>query len=270
MYRAVRDRPARAALLAAVCAAASPVAGVLLALAGLTYALARARRVPAGLARAGRAGVVPLGLLFAEGGFEPYPPTSFAATALVRSRSCGRSRAGAPAADGGGRLPAGVRAARSLIHTPMGSNIERYGVLLAGPLLLCALAGSAAADGRRPRGRARRGPRSRPVAAAGGRRRAASAVPVSPSRGWRCADRRVDRVGAGARDGAVAGSKRRGVVLRAGRALPARPRRRLERVEVPLTRSHWEAALLAPRVSLARGWEKQLDERYDSVLLGPG
>ena len=42
------------------------------------------------------------------------------------------------------------------------------------------------------------------------------------------------------------------------------------RVEVPLTRSHWEAALLAPSVSLARGWEKQLEERYDAVLLGPG
>jgi hypothetical protein len=42
------------------------------------------------------------------------------------------------------------------------------------------------------------------------------------------------------------------------------------RVEVPLTRSHWEAALLAPSVSLARGWEKQLDERYDRVLLAHG
>jgi hypothetical protein len=42
------------------------------------------------------------------------------------------------------------------------------------------------------------------------------------------------------------------------------------RVEVPLTRSHWEAALLAPSVSLARGWEKQLDSRYDQVLLTPG
>lgn len=44
----------------------------------------------------------------------------------------------------------------------------------------------------------------------------------------------------------------------------------LERVEVPLTRSHWEAAMLAPNVSLARGWEKQLDERYDSALLDSG
>ena len=42
------------------------------------------------------------------------------------------------------------------------------------------------------------------------------------------------------------------------------------RVEVPLTRSHWEAALLAPSVSLARGWEKQLDTRYDGVLLAAG
>ena len=39
------------------------------------------------------------------------------------------------------------------------------------------------------------------------------------------------------------------------------------RVEVPLTRSHWEAALLAPGVSLARGWDKQLDTRFDGVLL---
>jgi hypothetical protein len=42
------------------------------------------------------------------------------------------------------------------------------------------------------------------------------------------------------------------------------------RVEVPLTRSHWETALLAPSVSLARGWEKQLDERYDAPLLARG
>jgi hypothetical protein len=42
------------------------------------------------------------------------------------------------------------------------------------------------------------------------------------------------------------------------------------RVEVPLTRSHWEAALLAGKVSLARGWEKQLDTRYDSALLARG
>jgi hypothetical protein len=41
------------------------------------------------------------------------------------------------------------------------------------------------------------------------------------------------------------------------------------RIEVPLTRSHWEAALLAPHVALARGLEKQLDSRYNGLLLRP-
>jgi hypothetical protein len=38
------------------------------------------------------------------------------------------------------------------------------------------------------------------------------------------------------------------------------------RIEVPFTRSHWEAAWLAPHVELARGWERQLDKRYDEEL----
>ena len=40
------------------------------------------------------------------------------------------------------------------------------------------------------------------------------------------------------------------------------------RVEVPLTRSHWEAALLGGRFPLARGWERQLDTRYDGLFFG--
>ena len=44
------------------------------------------------------------------------------------------------------------------------------------------------------------------------------------------------------------------------------------RVEIPFTSSHWEAAYVAPRVPLARGWERQLDMHdnplfYDSNLL---
>ncbi len=40
------------------------------------------------------------------------------------------------------------------------------------------------------------------------------------------------------------------------------------RIEVPLTRSHWEAALLGERFALARGWERQLDTRYDGLFFG--
>jgi hypothetical protein len=48
----------------------------------------------------------------------------------------------------------------------------------------------------------------------------------------------------------------------------------LGRVEIPFTRSHWEAAYVAPKVPLARGWERQLDMNdnplfYDNGLLNP-
>ena len=54
VYALGRERLLAAALAAGVCAAASPVAGVLLALAGLSYALAR--REPTGVACGRRAG----------------------------------------------------------------------------------------------------------------------------------------------------------------------------------------------------------------------
>jgi hypothetical protein len=44
----------------------------------------------------------------------------------------------------------------------------------------------------------------------------------------------------------------------------------LVRVEVPFTHSHWEAALLAPRFLLARGWERQLDTKYDPIFFKAG
>jgi hypothetical protein len=39
---------------------------------------------------------------------------------------------------------------------------------------------------------------------------------------------------------------------------------------VPLTSTHWEAEALAPHVALARGWERQLDTRYDALFYGRG
>jgi hypothetical protein len=40
------------------------------------------------------------------------------------------------------------------------------------------------------------------------------------------------------------------------------------RIEIPFTEAHWEAAYVAPELSLARGWERQLDRRYNQVLYG--
>jgi hypothetical protein len=42
------------------------------------------------------------------------------------------------------------------------------------------------------------------------------------------------------------------------------------RVEVPPTLEHWEAAFLAPHISLARGWERQLDIADNSLFYTAG
>jgi hypothetical protein len=41
-----------------------------------------------------------------------------------------------------------------------------------------------------------------------------------------------------------------------------------ERVEIPLTRNHWEAAYVAPHVPLARGWHRQLDREANGLFYG--
>jgi len=271
----LRGRLLVAGVLAALCAAASPVAGLLLALGAVTHTLAsRSPRALLVLAAPVAVVVVPLALLFPEGGFEPFPVTSFLATvavvlaflwALPRDQRLLRV---------GGFVYLFVCVLCLLVHTPMGSNIERYAVLLAGPLLLCAIAAGGRAAGAtwavaegggdagagQPRARAR-GAGLR----AGGT--AAVAVALCVTAVWVLWGPVRETL-------AVAGneSTQASYYVPVERFLahvapgPAPP----VRVEVPLTRSHWEAALLAPSVSLARGWEKQLDTRFDRVLLTPG
>jgi hypothetical protein len=234
----VHARPRWAAVLALLCAAASPVAGVLLALAALSHALVRrSPRALLALAAPAVAVVVALALLFPEGGFEPFPLRSFLATAVVVLAFL----FAVPPRDRLLRVGALVYllacVASLLIHTPMGSNIERYGVLLAGPLLLCA----------------RRG-RLTPGAAA-----ALGVIALWVL--WGPVRETVAVAGSESTSAAYYVPVERFVAAQSGGPL---------RIEVPLTRSHWESALLAPSVSLARGWEKQLDSRYDQVLLTPG
>jgi hypothetical protein len=43
-----------------------------------------------------------------------------------------------------------------------------------------------------------------------------------------------------------------------------------ERIEIPFTRSHWEAAEVAPRFALARGWQRQLDLKRNPLFYEGG
>jgi hypothetical protein len=40
------------------------------------------------------------------------------------------------------------------------------------------------------------------------------------------------------------------------------------RIEIPFTKYHWEAYAVAPRFPLARGWERQLDIKYNHLFYG--
>ncbi len=236
----VRERPWLAAVLTAVCAATSPVAGLLLALAGATHVLAT-RRLLAGLTLVIPAFLIaiPLELLFPEGGWEPFAASSVTATlavtlaflyALPRQERLLRI---------GGFVYLGVTLL-SIVPTPMGSNIDRYAVLLAGPLLLCALG----RDGFKQSGR----PLAAVVLAVAGIVIWTAWGPVRESAGI-VGDR----------------STRASYYVPLERFLDAHGGRLL-RVEVPFTHSHWEAALLAPSFVLARGWERQLDTKYDPIF----
>jgi len=265
-----------AGVLALLCAAASPVAGALLALAGLTYVLWAGRRSGAPATRRHAVGValalvlapavlvLALVALFPEGGTEPYPILSFAATALALGAFVWALPASEPLLRFGAVVYLLACLACLLVHSPVGSNVERYGVLLAGPLLLCARLGTRD-------GMAVSGERNAPSARRVGRRAAGIDVALVVALGvimaWAVwGPVRETRAVAGNESTAAAYYQPLERFLAGVGAPPAQPLR----VEVPLTRSHWEAALLAPSVSLARGWEKQLDSRYDQVLLTPG
>ena len=282
----VRARPLLAALLALLCAAASPVAALLLALAGLTRSLERrSARELLLLGGPGAVIVAALALLFPEGGFEPFPFLSFLATAGVALAFLAALGPRERLLRIGGALYLLLCLVFLLVHTPVGSNIERYGVLLAGPLLLCAAlgergalpGGGGAEEGAGPGGEAARADRAGRADRAAGVRAGRTAGVSAGTRGVLLT---ALALGAAAvwvawgpvrETAAVTGNESTSAayyapVERFLEGLPGGP----VRVEVPLTRSHWEAALLAPSVSLARGWEKQLDGRYDAVLLRHG
>ena len=248
----MRERWLWAGALAALCAAASPVAGALLGLAGLSVALER-RSPRTLLTLAGPAAVVVLALaaLFPEGGYEPYPIRSFAATLLVVLAFLWALPPTARLLRIGGWVYLLACAACLAVHSPIGSNVERYAVLLAGPLLLCARLSAPRAQQAGALSRWR----STPAAAA------AALCAIAVWVVWGPVRETLGVAGSEATSAAYYAPLER--FLARVQAPPASP----VRVEVPLTRSHWEAAELAPSVSLARGWDKQMETRYDGVLL---
>jgi hypothetical protein len=238
----VRGRPWLAVASALVCAATSPVAGLLLALAGATHVLVE-RRPRAGLTLVlpVLAVVLPLQALFPEGGWEPFAASSVIATVAVILAFLYAVPWEERLLRIGALIYLGVTLL-SIVPTPMGSNIARYAVILAGPLALCVLG----RDGFSRPGR----PLTGIVLAVGAIVVWTAWGPVRESTG----------VIGDASTSAAYYKPLEGFLEAHGGSLV--------RVEVPFTHSHWEAALLASHFSLARGWERQLDTKYDPLFFG--
>jgi hypothetical protein len=162
------------------------------------------------------------------------------------------------------------------LATPMGSNVVRLGVLLAAPILVGAVG---AEDMRLALGRlaglpalaARLGRGQPPPAADGGhslisrgRARLVLALVAVGMLAWQ-----VNGPLAQSLEGVGDPSLRTSYYLPVSRFLADQARGAPMRVEVPFTRSHWDAVVLGRRFALARGWERQLDTKYDALFYAP-
>lgn len=232
--------------LAVLCAISSPVAGLFLAMVGLSYALAAGtRRLGVrqrdGLAVAASAFVPPvlLTLAFPEGGYAPYPfsaylmiPIFAAAFLVVVPRSQRTLRTTTVLYALGSTLALAM-------PTAMGGNTVRFGALFAGPVLALAVAGR----------------RRRPV------------IPLAILMAglafwqWSPAVRDIYK----AVDDPVANASYFDPVREYFRLLPDQ-----RRVEIPFTFGHWEGAEVASEVPLARGWLRQLDTGHNAIFYKGG
>ena len=222
------------AVLSALC---SPVAALFAALIAGGYALGgllRARRLTAALpgAAVAAAALLPVGLLavaFPEGGSEPFGLATMLPVLVLAALALTTAPPTAVTLRAGIAIYVLAMVVVYLVASPIGSNIARLGTFVAAPM--AALLWS----------------RRRPVLLA------VAALPLLYV-GWAAPVR--DVVSASNDESATTGYYQPVVrFLRRESAAPNAP----FRTEIPFTRFHWEAWVVAREFPLARGWERQLD-----------
>jgi hypothetical protein len=231
-------------VLALACGLASPVAGAFLGLGAVAYGLAQRDRRGIALALLAAAFVpaVLIGLAFGTDGREPFDLSTFwplplmaIGFALVIPREERTLRIAAV-------LYALACCAAYVIDSPMGGNAARFGGLLGAPLLLTVLT-------------ARARPRSRTLIAV-----AAVTLAGLTFIQWSPPARDVIKA---FEDPSVDASYYEPLneFLRTAGGPPGR-------VEIPFTRSHWEAYEVGRDHPLARGWLRQADIERNGIFYG--
>jgi hypothetical protein len=194
------------------------------------------------------ASAIMLAAAFPEGGYQPFGSWPFLAVPVLAAVAFLLLPPNERALRIGSLLYGAGTVLAFAVHTPVGSNSLRVAELFAGPILLCGLTGSAA---------------MRSAAAATLGRRAYPAVVglllvgLAVWAGWPAVRDSVDA----ARDPAFEASYYRPL-----NAFLARTGGPPGRVEVVFTKSHFEAAEVAKRFPLARGWERQMDTKVNPLF----
>jgi hypothetical protein len=236
VYAAQRGWRAAALFLAMASALASPIAALFLACGGLAYALAERRIAGLGLAAVAFGTVVLLAFAFPEGGSEPFVVDSFRPALLVAALAFVAMPGNERLLRWGIVMYGLALVGAFAIETPMGGNATRMGALLIGPLLACRLWRSD---------------------------RATLALIVVPLLWWQWSPvaRDLERV---VNVPAVHASYYQPLRAFLHRQTHGKP----VRVEVLPTAYHWEANYVPRRLPIARGWERQLDRKYNALFYG--
>lgn len=266
VFSIVRGHRVCSALLSLACAAASPVAAAfLLIAAGADLTTNRRPARAAVLALPALGLTLTLALLFPEGGYEPFAFSSLLAAAgaslaliLVLPTRERLLRHGA-------QLYLLALLLSYVVPSPMGSNAVRFGVLFAPATLAGCIE---VADIQRAFARCSRwwqiGRRGDPARASRiGRAGAVWLLGLLSTALvlWQITGPLEQSIGA-----SLEPASRYSFYVPAIRYLESHSGSRPMRIEVPFTSSHWDATILGERFDLARGWERQLDTRYDELF----
>jgi hypothetical protein len=230
-----RGRTGLAAAAAVGSALSSPVAAVFL----VAVAVVTARPRGWWIAAAALAPLTVLGLLFPEGGEFPFwfsawwPLAVFCALALVATRDTGEREVRAMLV-----VYLVLATLAWVAPGPIGGNVTRLGALFGGPVVLAVL-----------------------LAAAPGRLRAPIAIAalvmglawmvVSPFR------QVTESLGDPSTERSYYEPLKSWLAAHGAQ---------YDRIEIPHTFNHWEAAYVAPDLSIARGWLRQLDRERNEIF----
>jgi hypothetical protein len=224
-----KARPRRAMLSAILTSLASPLAGFFLVVAALAWVKEKPLRSVLPLAGA-MFGAVAV-LMFPEQGSFPFPISTLIAVLLVSGIGLAIVPRTSQVIRRALMLYGGIAIPLFIIHNPIGGNLARPGSLLAVPVAMIALHN----------------------------RRMWAGLVLVPLLVWNLEPIVPALTNRG--NPAAKPSYYTGLL----NYLKAHDQP-FGRLEIPFTRSHWEALYVAPTMPLARGWERQLDLRYNEIL----